>query len=507
MDSALHLSGAGAQARFAALQRDLVVQFEQYFPDPLAPKTVVINPSNTLDPEILGKITGIHHYEERLLCMLLLLRKPRTNIIYLSSTPIDKVIIDYYLHLLPGITTRHARRRLTLLSCYDSSPRSLTEKILARPRLIEKIKSCIPPHHVAHLAGFNITWLEHELSLRLDIPLYGCPASLSYWGTKSGSREICRRAGLNVPPGYENLKNMDEVLEALQALKKEYPRLRKAMVKLNDGFSGEGNALYSYEKAGIPKDQDTLRKQLKMVAPDLTYEVYSEKMAAMGGIVEAFIDGEIKASPSVQCRINPLKQIVVISTHDQILGGESGQVYQGATFPANPGYVHEIGKMGYQVAKELCREGVIGRFGIDFVSVKEPQGWWKHYAIEINLRKGGTTHPYLMLKFLTDGYYDHHTGLYHMPNGQNRYYLATDGLQSDAYKGLTPEDLIDIAICHNIQYDSTTQEGTMFHLLGALSEHGKLGMVCIGKTPQRAADLYQATVDVLNRETGFEGQD
>ncbi len=505
MDAALHLSFPGAEKRLATLQQDLIVQFEKYFPDPLAPKTVVINPSNTLDPEILAKIAGINHYEERLLCMLLLLRKPRTNIIYLSSTPIDKVIVDYYLHLLPGITTRHARQRLTLLCCYDSSPRSLTEKILARPRLIDKIKSYIPSNHVAHLAGFNITWLEHELSLRLGIPLYGCPASLSHWGTKSGSREICRRAGLHVPPGYENLENMDEVLAALQELKRTFPEMRKAVVKLNDGFSGEGNAVYSYEKGGFPEDMDTLRKHLKMVAPDLTFDVFSEKMASMQGIVEMFVEGAIKSSPSVQCRINPLKQIVVISTHDQMLGGESGQVYQGATFPANPEYVHEIGKMGYQVAKELCKEGVIGRFGVDFISVKEPQGWWKHYAIEINLRKGGTTHPYLMLKFLTDGYYDHHTGLYQMPNGQNRYYLATDSLQSDAYKGLTPEDLIDIAICHNIQYDSTTQEGTMFHLLGALSEHGKLGMVCIGKTAQRAADLYQATVDVLDRETGGMG--
>lgn len=486
--------------RFEALQRELLPQFEKYFPDPMAPKTVVIIPSQTLDPEILAKIKGINHYEERLLCLLLLLRMPRTQLIFLSSVPIDKVIIDYYLHLLPGITARHARKRLTLLSCHDASNRPLTLKVLERPRLLEKIRQHIPPGHAAHLTAFNITYLEHELALQLGIPLYGCPASLAFWGSKSGSREIFRRAGLPMPPGYENLTNMGEVLHALQELKKEHPELRKAVVKLNDGFSGDGNAVFSFEKAGSIMDENTLRNHLKMVAHDLTYDIFSEKMDYMGGIVEAFIDGEEKASPSVQCRITPLKEIEVLSTHDQLLDAETGQVYLGCTFPANPAYAQEIGKMGHEIAQQLSKVGALGRFGVDFMSVKE-KGRWHHYAIEINLRKGGTTHPYLMLQFLTDGHYDYRTGIYQTPGGQSRHYLATDGLESENYKGLTPEDLIDVAICHNMHYNATTQEGVMFHLLGALSEHGKLGLVCIGATPGRAAELYRTTVAVLDEET------
>jgi hypothetical protein len=493
-------SAANAQARFDALRGELITQFKHYFPDDMALKTVIIVPSQSLDPEILAKVKGIIHYEERLLCLLLLLRMPRTRIIYLSSMPIDDTIIDYYLHLLPGVTVRHARQRLTLLSCHDTSNRPLTQKILDRPRLIEKIRNSILPGHAAHMSGFNITYLEHELALQLGVPLYGCPAYLAYWGTKTGSREIFRRAGLPMPPGYEHLENMAEVLEALRELKKEYPSLSKAVVKLNDGFSGEGNAIFSYEAAGADLNEDVLRQHLKMVANDLTYDVFAEKIALMGGIVEAFIGGEEKSSPSVQCRINPLKQIEVLSSHDQLLDAETGQIYLGCTFPANRAYSHEIGKMGYQVAEELSRLGAIGRFGVDFISVKQDNRW-QHYAIEINLRKGGTTHPYIMLQFLTDGYYDHHTGIYHTPSGRNLHYLATDCLQSESYKTLTPEDLMDIAICNHIHYNATKQEGVMFHLLGALPEHGKLGMVCIGATPERAEELYRQTVAVLDKET------
>jgi hypothetical protein len=125
---------------FKKIQHCLVEQFKSSFPDKKAPKTVVIIPSLTMDVEILSKISGITHYEERLLCLLLLLRMPRTHVVYVTSMPIDPIIIDYYLHLLPGVTGYHAQQRLSLLSCYDASSRPLTEKILERPRLIERIK-------------------------------------------------------------------------------------------------------------------------------------------------------------------------------------------------------------------------------------------------------------------------------------------------------------------------------------------------------------------------------
>jgi hypothetical protein len=40
-------------------------------------------------------------------------------------------------------------------------------------------------------------------------------------------------------------------------------------------------------------------------------------------------------------------------------------------------------------------------------------------------------------------------------------------------KGLTPHDLIDIAMCNQILYDGAKQTGVMFHMIGALSEFGK----------------------------------
>ncbi len=89
-----------------------------------------------------------------------------------------------------------------------------------------------------------------------------------------------------------------------------------------------------------------------------------------------------------------------------------------------------------------------------------------------------------------------------MANGQTRSYLASDNVTSEKYKGLTPHDLIDIAMCNHILYDGAKQAGVMFHMIGALSQFGKLGMVCIGKTVEEAHEYYNKTIAVLDKECG-----
>ena len=493
---------------FKKIQEQFSDQFEKAFPDKLAYKTVIIIPSLTLDQEILSKVKGVVHYEERLLCMLMLLRMPRTHVVYLTSTTIDPVIVDYYLHLLPGITGYHAMQRLTLLSCYDASPRSLTEKILERPRLIQRIKKSIPPGHAAHMACFNVTPHERTLAVQLNIPIFGCDPDLLDLGSKSNSRKIFRECGLSLPAGFEDLHSTDDIINALAELKLQNPGLRKAVIKMNDGFSGEGNGIFSF--AGIEGQSDwkqwikgELTCRLKMVADELDCETFLNKFQQMGGIVEVFVEGELKESPSVQCRIDPDGVCHVASTHDQLLGGESGQVFLGAYFPAHPDYAVAIGRMGKKVAEALKHRGVLGRFAVDFISVKEKDEWL-HYAIEINLRKGGTTHPLLMLQFLTDGEYDAEKGLYYTASGQARYYFCSDNLKSDKYKGLTPHDLIDIAMMNDLHYDGTLQEGVIFHLIGALSQFGKLGAICIGSSAERAKMYYDSIVSVLDKEGEYQ---
>lgn len=471
--------------------------------DPKAPAVIVVVPSLSVDAEILSKITGVHHYEERLLCMLLLLRLPRTRVVYVTSQPVADAIIDYYLHLLPGIPAQHVRERLTLLSCHDASPTPLSAKILGRRRVIERIRSTIGDPASAYMACYNVSELERRLSVRLGIPLYGCDPDLLHLGSKSGGRRILREAGLPVAEGFEDLTGERELAEALAELKAREPGLRRAVVKLNDGFSGEGNAVFDFRSmAGESVSSAAVRPRLHELAFEangMTWETFAAKIADMGAVAEAFIEGAEKRSPSAQYRIDPLGQIERLSTHDQVLGGPSDQIFHGCLFPADPAYRLELQAEGLKAAEALRDKGVLGRFGVDFVSVPEA-GRWRHYAVEFNLRKGGTTHPYLMLQFLTDGRYDPETGLFHAPNGQPCYYFASDNLESPIYRGLMPEDLIDIAVMNDLHFYGASQEGVAFHLIGALSEFGKLGITCVAGTPERAKRLYDDAVAILDRE-------
>ncbi len=121
--------------------------------------------------------------------------------VYVTSQAIHPSVIEYYLDLLPGIIPRHAFKRLTLLAPYDDSPQPLSLKVLQRPLLLQRIEACIADKNRAHLVCYNTTYLERNLALRLDIPLYGAdPRHLSF-GTKTGCRKLFAEAGMVIRSG------------------------------------------------------------------------------------------------------------------------------------------------------------------------------------------------------------------------------------------------------------------------------------------------------------------
>jgi hypothetical protein len=489
---------------FSTLQRGLAPMFRRVFGDPSAPRTIVVVPSLTLDREELAKLPGAIHYEERLLCMLFLLRYPAAHVVYASSEAIEPATLDYYL-TLAGVSPADARRRLTMIDCGDASSAPLTEKLLERPDLLARIRAAIVDPSTAHLTCFNATPLECRLAVRLGIPLYGCDPALAHLGTKSGSRDVFRRAGVRLPPGYEHLRGVDEVAEALVALRREHPALRRAVVKLEEGFSGDGNAIFPYD--GAPDGpslarwvRSTLPQRIRCVAADATWDRFADELARMGGIVEAFVDGCDPRSPSVQCRIDPLGGRQIISTHDQVLGGATGQIYLGCTFPAERPCCPGLHDAARRVSGVLADEGVIGRYGIDFISTRVADGW-AHHAIEINLRKGGTTHPYLTLQHLTDGAYDADSASFRTSSGLPCHYVASDNLAHAGYVGIEPARLIDAAERQALRFDRDRASGVVFHMLGALRDHGKVGAVAIAATPQAASRLFHDAMALLARLT------
>ena len=238
----------------------------------------------------------------------------------------------------------------------------------------------------------------------------------------------------------------------------------------------------------------------------VTYDSYMKKLQERKGVVEERIMGDEIRSPSVQLRVTPLGEVELLSTHDQLLGGPSGQSYLGCVFPADPGYAALITREAAKVGRRLAKEGVIGRFALDFVIVRL-NGKWEPYAIEINLRKGGTTHPFLTLQFLTDGCYNPETGTFTAPNGQQKFFVASDHVESPSYRTLTPDDLFDIVVRHDLHFDQTRQTGVVFHMMSALGELGRTGLTAVGNSHEDAKATYERAVTVLDQETVAGGGD
>ena len=156
------------------------------------------------------------------------------------------------------------------------------------------------------------------------------------------------------------------------------PTVSEVIVKLNEGVSGEGNALVDLARPSRAGWSDRARQRspagcerCSFELPDTPFDAYLDKLAERGGIVEERITGVELRSPSVQLRVTPGGDVELLSTHDQLLGGPSGQSYLGCVFPADFAYARAISDDAATIGARLAREGVLGRFALDFVVVRD----------------------------------------------------------------------------------------------------------------------------------------
>jgi hypothetical protein len=392
------------------------------------------------------------------------------------------------------------------VSADDSSDRPLSEKLLGRPRLLAKIAAHIPNRSRCHLIPYNTTALERDIALSLGIPMYGADPRLADLGTKTGCRRLFAECDVVHPLGAEDLHSLDEVTGAIGDMLAVRPSIRSVILKTNEGVSGAGNALV--DLAGVAELPDNERgaaigarvRAMQLESPNVPLGLYLAKFEAGGGIVEERIVGEELRSPSVQLRARPDGSVELLSTHDQLLGGASGQSYLGCVFPADPQYSRLISDPARRIGERLAAAGALGRFAIDFVVVKDQNGEWSAYAIELNLRKGGTTHPFLTLQFLTDGSYDDTSGRFLTPQGKEKHLVATDHLESHDLRALSVDDLFDAVARHGLHFDQSSQTGVVFHMISCLSECGRVGMTAVGDTPDQAMAVYSRAQRILLEE-------
>jgi hypothetical protein len=273
-------------------------------------------------------------------------------VVALPSYSLGESLLSHYADRIPALEHRYLlgglmvhriadRAQVDHFAVVDTSSRCLAEKLLDRPELIKQLRKHVGTRSVV-IEPWNVT--EHEVAIaeQLQAPMNGLDPALRHLGFKSSGRRLFAAAGVPVAYGREDIRTIDDVVAAIEAIRAARARIVGVVVKHDDSGAGDGNAVINLREASTePTDTDVIRRRVEALP-----EWYVTDLRG-GGVVEELITGTNFASPSVQIDLLPDAEVVMLATH------ESGR--------------------------------------------------WNLYTLEVNLRKGGTTHPYAALRNLVPG--------------------------------------------------------------------------------------------------------
>ena len=406
------------------------------------------------------------------------------EIVYISTRAPLPEVLDYYLELVPASKRDTTRKRITIFEVDDGTARSVATRLLDRPDLIAQVRDHVGDRP-AFIEPWNVTEAEVNLAVALDMPIHGTAPELRPIAFKSAGRRLFAEAGVPAPYGREDVRTTEDVIAAVHAIRANRADTSGVVIKHDDSGAGDGNVVIDLGPMVAPDADAWLRSTIEAL-PD-----WYRTDLALGGVVEERIAGERFSSPSAQVDIRPDGRVTVLATHEQVLGGPGGQVYLGCRFPADPAYAPLLAEHAARIGEQLAARGAIGRFSVDFVAAASGGGAWDVFAIEVNLRKGGTTHPYAALRNLVPGRYDTAAGQWIAEDGTTRAYSSTDNLVDESWLGLPPGDVIGAVRDAGLQFDPVTGTGTVLHMLSGLAIDGRFGLTAIAGTPAEAETMFE----------------
>jgi len=448
-------------------------------------------------------VTGqlLEHYGARfgamehryLLLSLAAAHQPACEVVFVCSVDPGALVLDYYASLLPPPLRQSFRSRVHVVTVDDRSWRSLADKLLDNPDAVERVRALVGGR-LAMLQVWHVTEAEQRAALAIGVPIDGTDPSLRDLAFKSSGRRLFQAVGIATPAGSEDVHDIEEVAAAVRLVRASRPGTGSVVVKLDDSGAGDGNVVIGIRtRSGQDLSGSRLLARLTRSLP----ASYLRELGG-GGVVEELVVGDELRSPSAQIDIAPNGAVGVVSTHEQVLGGPNGQVYAGCTFQAHGGYAAELARCAALVGERLGALGARGRVGIDFVAVRQGHDWVVE-AIEINLRKGGTTHPFAALAALVPGRYDPAEGAFVTLDGARRCYSATDNLLDPAWIGLEPSAAIGAVRGAGLQFDPASGTGVVLHMLSGLGVDGRIGVVAIACDRDEAERLVTETRRAVGR--------
>ena len=252
--------------------------------------------------------------------------------------------------LLPGVIPSHARARLTLVSVGDSLA-ALAEREAAGAAAAARARSrdLIPNRGALHLVPYNTTDARARpraaaSASRCTAPTRGSPTL----GTKTGCRRLFARGrACRTRSGAEDLhtrrrhrRTRSSAMRARAA--RACSRRSSSSTRASPGPATPWSTCAACRRPATPDERGRGRASacasMELEAETIAVDAYLGQVRGGGGIVEERIAGDGAAQPErADAGRCPTATVELLSTHDQLLGGASGQSYLGCVFPADPG--------------------------------------------------------------------------------------------------------------------------------------------------------------------------
>jgi hypothetical protein len=126
--------------------------------------------------------------------------------------------------------------------------------------------------------------------------------------------------------------------------------------------------------------------------------------------------------------------------------------------------------------------------------------------VEVNLREGGTSHPFGALRLLTGGCLDERDMCFTTPSGQVKYYFMTDRLEGPNIPGMRINTFLDASSAAGLDWNPRSQTGAVYFMLRGLEHCGRIGVVTIGNSPEHAESIYLDVVRLIHRLDADSGE-
>lgn len=471
---------------FARLQRRLKSKPYLTALDSDKPRSWLVLPTPLIASPLADALASQSLAVEQALFALAALLQPHTHVTLVLPEQLEPAVLNYHLTLLfPDIDKRRLATKRLHMVITGTVQSTVTQRLLNSKRLRDAILKTIPKKQSAVLLCTQVTTEEQRLAFALQTPIFGLDPTLSYLGTKSGSRALFRTAEVPLPFGREHIRSFEQLISALQAIHKHDRTVKYALLKLDHSFGGSGHASIALQK--LPRSQSALeayvRSNLRTTNVLLTPEQFLQRLFDEGGVVEEWLETKGMQSPSVQLVILPDRTVEILAVHEQRFDKQQYHRYVGADFPARTSLRPLALKHARKIGATLAKQGAIGYFGIDFIALRNTKRW-SVYVVELNTRVTSTILPHQFAQAVTHATVQPDSTL--KRNTRSIYYVVDEQFSLPADLFSEPAQYLQFLQEAGLQFDHRSHSGIMVHRMQGLAEQSKVGLLAIGKSNQSA---------------------